>query len=110
MDPKLKKLLKAIYSVFLAKIAQLVVEYGVTVGAAGLVSTAVHVPGVLQTGSAAFAVLTAIRYFIVPSQPAQSVPESPKSEGGGLEHLYATLAAAKLAEAAHGETKTGAYL
>lgn len=106
----LLKLLKLIYLTVGSNAAQFLIEWAVTVGAAALAGTAVHIPGVLQTGSAAFAAFTALRYFLVPKRPAQSAPQAPKEDDSGLGAMAAAMSAMAAAKAAQDTGGTGAYL
>ena len=75
INPALIKALKALGISTIASVVKLVMEYGLTVGAAGLVGMAHPVPGVVPSGSAAFAVLAAVRYFWVMEHRSQGHAE-----------------------------------
>jgi hypothetical protein len=88
MKPHTKRAVKALSWSSVAMVVRLVVEFAVCVGATGAASTAVHVPGVLQTGAAAFAALTGLRYFLVPVKAAEK--PSPQVEAARLAQLAKT--------------------
>lgn len=88
MKPQTKKAVKTLSWSSVAAVLRLAVEFAMCVGATGAASTAVHVPGVLQTGAAAFAALTGLRYFLVPVKPAEK--PSPQVEAARLAQLAKT--------------------
>lgn len=107
----LAHLLRLVYIQLSASVMQFAIEWATTVGAASLAGLAVHIPGVLQTGSAAFAGFAALRYYLMPRKGAQGVSQAAREEDGGLDRMAAAMSVMAAARAAGEDgAGTGAYL